>query len=99
MKKMLSTDFASKGIIAILSFIVLFHLLVIFKLIPVDIVWGGNIETNRQFYTMEMISITLNLFFIFIVSVYAGFLKINLNPNAAILKQNNARRIVSGVNR
>lgn len=80
MKKMLTTDFASKGIISILSFIVIFHLLVIFKLIPVDIVWGGNIETNRQFYIMEATSITLNLFFIFIVSVYAGFLKFNLNP-------------------
>jgi len=77
---MLSTNVASKGIIAILSFIVIFHLLVILKLIPVEIVWGGNIDTNRQFYIMESICITLNLFFIFIVSVYAGFLKFNLNP-------------------
>lgn len=80
MKKMISTEFASKGIISILSFIVLFHLLVMLKIIPTDLVWGGNIETNRQFYIMEIISITLNLFFIFIVSVYAGFLKFNLNP-------------------
>ena len=78
--KKISTDIASKGIISILSFIVIFHLLVILKIIPVDIVWGGNIETNRQFYIMEATSIILNLFFIFIVSVYAGFLKFNLNP-------------------
>ncbi|MGZ5254857.1 MAG: hypothetical protein ACXWV4_10960 [Flavitalea sp.] len=80
MKKMLTTEFASKLIISILSFMIVFHILVMLKIIPTDMVWGGNIETNRQFYIMEMTSVILNLFFIFIVSVYAGFLKLSLNP-------------------
>ena len=52
---------------AILSVVVLFHLLILIKVIPYENVWGGRLKTDEEMYLFEVISIVLNLALIGIV--------------------------------
>src|SRR5215218_8008349 len=84
MKKLLPLQIAVYGVLGILSFIIVFHLLVIVGLIPFDIIWGGNISEKTEMYTMEAISIAVNMVMLFIVSVYSGIIKLNINHKLII---------------
>ncbi len=52
---------------ALLSTIVLFHLLVLFKVISPDMVWGGKLNSYDELFLFEVISLALNISFIFLV--------------------------------
>lgn len=39
--------------------IVLFHLCILFKVIPYDITWGGRLTNDTEMYTFEIISISI----------------------------------------
>lgn len=43
-----------------------FHLFVLFGVIPYNIVWGGRLETYQSMLVMEAVSISVNLYFLFI---------------------------------
>lgn len=62
---------ANKNIISVLIgllfLVVLFHLLIIVKIIPFEIAWGGRLKSEQQMYVFEGISIGLNLFLIMIL--------------------------------
>ena len=79
--KPLKRKLSSKIIIFILSFIILFHLLVLLGVIPYNMVWGGQLEQDPSpLFTLEIISITMNLFIIVVTSMRAGFIKSLLSP-------------------
>jgi len=84
MKKLLPLQIAVYGVLGILSFIIVFHLLVIVGLIPFDIIWGGNISEKTEMYAMEAISIAVNMVMLFIVSVYSGIIKLNISHKLII---------------
>ncbi|MEO8236238.1 MAG: hypothetical protein ABI549_12535 [Flavobacterium sp.] len=42
--------------------VILFHIGIIVKLIPYEIVWGGQLHNDSEMYTFECISIIINLF-------------------------------------
>ncbi|MFM7358002.1 MAG: hypothetical protein ACKO1T_05420 [Sediminibacterium sp.] len=44
-----------------------FHLLILIKLIPFEITWGGRLKSVEEMYVFETISILINSFFIFIL--------------------------------
>lgn len=44
--------------------IVVIHLLVLLKIIPVNIVWGGRVKSGKEMYVFESISIVMNLLLI-----------------------------------
>jgi hypothetical protein len=44
-----------------------FHLLILVRLIPYEITWGGNLKTVEEMYVFETLSILINLFFVFIL--------------------------------
>jgi hypothetical protein len=75
---------AAYGIVFILSGTILFHLLVIAGIIPFNMVWGGNLTNKAQFYTMEAISIALNMVMLTIMLIYCGVLKIRVNRKIII---------------
>jgi len=75
MNKHLPLPWAVNGIIGILSLFVVFHFLVLLKVIPSAIVWGGRLQSDRAILLMEWISIALSLFFIAITCLYAGYLR------------------------
>jgi hypothetical protein len=57
-------NIALKSIIAILTLVILFHVLIMIKLIPYNITWGGRLENDAQMYVFETISILINIFLI-----------------------------------
>lgn len=75
---------AAIGLSAILSLVVIFHLLVIFRVIPFEIVWGGRLKDSSQMLLFETVSVTINLIMLVTVAIYSGFLKVKINR--AVLK-------------
>jgi membrane-associated phospholipid phosphatase len=45
----------------------IFHLLILVKVIPYEITWGGRLKSVEEMYFFETISILINSFFIFIL--------------------------------
>ncbi len=48
-------------LLAILGAVIVFHILVILKVIPYDIAWGGRLSNDQEMYVFETISIGINL--------------------------------------
>ncbi len=70
---------ASRGLLLILSLVILFHLLVIAGVIPFQVVWGGRLKDTSQMLVFESVSILLNLLMLTVVSIQAGLVKVTLN--------------------
>jgi hypothetical protein len=68
------------GSISIFSLSILFHLLVIMKVIPSTIVWGGRIENQQELLKFESISIILNVFFLLILLMINTTIKVKVKP-------------------
>lgn len=54
---------------------ILFHILILLKIIPYEITWGGKLKTDEEMYVFETFSILVNLFFIFILLQKGLFIK------------------------
>ena len=72
MKKIISESAAAKSLLALLSAIMLFHVLVIINVIPYGIIWGGRIRNRRELINLELISIIVNAIMIFVVLIRTG---------------------------
>ncbi|TGK32742.1 hypothetical protein EHQ12_12445 [Leptospira gomenensis] len=70
----------SNVLILLFAAVILFHCCVVFGLVPYSIVWGGRLRTIREMYIFELISISLNISFIYIVLIRRGTLHKNLTP-------------------
>lgn len=80
MNKFLTRRFAINGLLLILSLVVLFHLLVIIRVIPFDIVWGGKLKNVSQMRSFEAVSVLLNLLMLAVVAMHAGILRLTVSP-------------------
>lgn len=68
-------DFLTSVILLVLlSFLLLFHFLVITGLVPFEIIWGGKLNNHSQMLTYESVSLIINLLMILVVAVNAGFI-------------------------
>jgi hypothetical protein len=54
---------------------ILFHILILLKIIPYEITWGGKLKTDQEMYLFETFSILVNLFFIFVLLQKGVFIK------------------------
>ena len=81
MKDFFTPRIATNGLLTILSLVIVFHLLILFSIIPFEIVWGGRLKNVSEMRRFEGISIALNVLMLAIVAIYAGFLKIKLHQN------------------
>lgn len=72
MKKIISESAVGKSLLALLSAIMLFHVLVIINVIPYEIIWGGRIRNRRELINLELISIIVNAIMIFVVLIRTG---------------------------
>ena len=84
MNKLLTSRTAATGIAIILTMIIVFHLLVVSRVIPYDIVWGGNISDPNDLWLMEAISIAVNALLLFLVLAYMDV--VNVRPNKTVTK-------------
>lgn len=79
MMKVLTERFAIKGLLTILFLFVIFHLLVMLRIIPFETVWGGRLKDQSQMLTFETVSMIINLIMLATVGIKAEFLKVNIN--------------------
>lgn len=63
---------AQYGLLIILSVFLVFHFLILCKIIPYDIVWGGRLKSDTEMYRFETVSILINCFFLFVILVQAS---------------------------
>ncbi len=58
---MISNIISSKLMIGLLSIVIVFHLCVLFEIIPYEIVWAGRINSLDEMRVFETISILINI--------------------------------------
>ena len=54
---------------------ILFHTLILLKIVPYEMVWGGKLKTDAEMYLFEILSIVINAFFILVLLQKAPFIK------------------------
>lgn len=74
MKKFLSARLSGKILISLLIILLFFHVLVIVKAIPYEIVWGGQVNDPSSMFIYEGISIFITIIFILIISMKIGYI-------------------------
>ena len=67
--------FYAKLLIAISVAAMFFHFLIVIKVIPYAITWGGRLKTDSEMYVFESVSIGINLFFVFLVLQRVGMVR------------------------
>ena len=76
MKTLISERLATNGLLAVLSLVIVFHLLVLLRIIPYSIVWGGRLTSDTQMVRFELTSIVINTLMLTVVAIRAGLLRI-----------------------
>lgn len=61
--------------IALLSVVMLFHILVLVGIIPFGVTWGGRLNNVEEMYVFETISLAVNLFLIVVLLLKGQFIK------------------------
>ena len=79
MKNFISQRFAIYGFLIILSLVVIFHLLIMFSVIPFEIVWGGRLKYKSQMLVFETASVIINLLMLTVVMIKAEILNVRIN--------------------
>ncbi len=57
---MIKSDTAIRIMLFLLGVIIVFHFLILLKIIPYDITWGGRLTNDQEMYVFEGVSIVLN---------------------------------------
>ncbi|CCH52733.1 hypothetical protein BN8_01755 [Fibrisoma limi BUZ 3] len=78
MKTLISERLATNGLLAVLSLVIIFHLLVLLRIIPYSIVWGGRLTSDTQMVRFELTSIVINALMLTVVAIRAGLLRIRV---------------------
>ena len=72
-------------LITISTLATIFHLLILFRVIPFEITWGGRLKTVEEMYVFETISILINSFFIFILLQKGEYIRYFLGKKTVTL--------------
>ncbi|MBL7788217.1 MAG: hypothetical protein JNL75_00120 [Chitinophagales bacterium] len=69
-----------KILIAVSILVILFQFLILLKIVPYSITWGGRLETDEQMYTFVSLGILINCFFIFTLVQKGEYIKQIFSP-------------------
>jgi len=76
MKKLISAELAGNILLFSLGLLFIFHVLVLLKVIPAGIVWGGQIKgVPANLVTLEAVALLVTAVFILIVAAKTGYLQ------------------------
>lgn len=73
--RIMNSGTAVKIILSIVVAVIIFHLSILFKIIPYEITWGGRLKTDSEMYVFETISIIVNLLFGTTLLIKGNYLK------------------------
>ena len=77
MKRIISFKTAANGNLILFGIFIIFHLLVIAGVIPMDIVWGGRIDTRDELIKFEIVSLIILLVCAMLTLLKANYIKIS----------------------
>jgi hypothetical protein len=84
MKKIMSAKWAANLLLGSLGLLALFDILVLLKVIPANIVWGGAIQdSTASLVALELIALIVTLLFAAVVAVKANFINAGKFKKAA----------------
>lgn len=63
-------------LLGLLVAVILFHLLVIAKIISYKIAWGGRLQNDSEMYILEIISVIINLFLALVLLMKGGYIEL-----------------------
>jgi hypothetical protein len=76
MKKLISTNLAGNILLAAIGLLLIFHILVLSRVIPADLVWGGMIQgAQTNLVTLEGIALVITLLFLLIIAAKTGYVQ------------------------
>lgn len=59
-------------LVGISILVIIFHSLILVRVIPYEITWGGRLKTVEDMYVFETLSILINSFFVFVLLQKGG---------------------------
>jgi len=59
----------------IVGAVTIFHLSILFKVIPYEITWGGRLKTDSEMYVFTLVSIAINLLLGTTLLIKGGYIK------------------------
>jgi hypothetical protein len=74
MKKIISAKLAGDILLVALGLFLVFHILVLLKIAPANIIWGGQ-ANPANIFNLEIVALTVTLFFGLIIAAKAGYIK------------------------
>lgn len=76
MKRLIGEKLAGNILLAALGLLAVFHILVLLKVIPAEIVWGGQIQgVPSNLVTLETTALVVSLLFMLIVAAKLGYVR------------------------
>ena len=76
MKNLISAKLTGNILLAALGLLAIFHVLVLLRVIPADIIWGGRIQgVPSNLVTLEIIALLVTLLFFVIIAAKTGYVQ------------------------
>jgi hypothetical protein len=69
---------AQSGLLILLLLFLILHFIIMLKIIPYNLVWGGRLKSDREMYRFEIFSILLNVLFVIVILEQADFVAIDI---------------------
>lgn len=77
MKRWISARTAGNILLAALGLLFIFHVLVLLRVLPAEIVWGGMIQGGQtNLITLETVALVMTLLFMLIVAARIGYIQV-----------------------
>jgi hypothetical protein len=67
-------------LLSILIPVTLFHISVLLKIVPQDIIWGGRLGSDSEMYMLEGISIIVSIYLTVVLMIKGSFIRPFLSP-------------------
>jgi hypothetical protein len=80
MKEFITQRMAAAGLIGILSMFVILHSLILLRIVPYEVVWGGRLKNVSEMISFETVAILISLLMLTVAAVAGGYVKTKLNP-------------------
>jgi len=75
MKKIISATTAGHLLLLLFALLFVFHLLVVFRVVPTDLIWGGRMESPEALLRLELWALALTVVWAIIIALKMGYLR------------------------
>ncbi len=69
---------AQFGLLILLSLFLALHFIILLKIIPYNLIWGGRLKSDKEMVRFEIFSILINALFIIVTLVQMHFVTIEI---------------------